>query len=52
MSVPPVGAPRKGGTILKKLAKVIFWLAVIWLIGIIGHDDMCAEMNYEVAECQ
>lgn len=52
MTVPPVGAPRKGGTALKKFAYVVFWLTMLFIYGVLGESQMCAEMNYEVAQCQ
>lgn len=49
MSIPPVGAPRKGGTIL---IKIVLIALAIWAFSVISHDDMCTDTNYEVAQCQ
>ena len=49
MSIPPVGAPRKGGT---TLLKIILIALAIWAFSVISHDDMCTEMNHDPEQCQ
>jgi hypothetical protein len=51
--VPPVGAPREGGTaLIKKIGIAIFLIVLFLLHGVAEHDAMCNYTYNEPASCR